>query len=170
MEQESVEDLILNGDVPTPIKPGDIGRSGAKLLGMLSETDNSGIEYKSFTEESATEDEYVTPVELNGHDDETKAPFKSKIVLPRISSPRVLEVLQTMATTFIAMKLMQEAKRIESNERDQGLRRKRKKFVEIPKRQKGPGGGARVRIKLIRKERRRRERRTRRNDTGPSRD
>ena len=60
MEQESVEDLILNGDVPTPIKHGDIGRSGAKLLGMLSETDNSGIEYKSFTEESATEEEYVT--------------------------------------------------------------------------------------------------------------
>ena len=66
MEQESVEDLILNGDVPTPIKHGDIGRSGAKLLGMLSETDNSGIEYKSFTEESATEEEYVTPVEVNG--------------------------------------------------------------------------------------------------------
>ena len=86
MEQESVEDLILNGDVPTPIKPGDIGRSGAKLLGMLSETDNSGIEYKSFTEESATEEEYVTPVELNGHGDETKTPFKSEIVLPRISS------------------------------------------------------------------------------------
>ncbi len=86
MEQESVEDLILNGDVPTPIKHGDIGRSGAKLLGMLSETDNSGIEYKSFTEESATEEEYATPLEVNGLSDETKAPFKSEIVLPRISS------------------------------------------------------------------------------------
>ena len=76
-----------------------------------------------------------------------------------------------MPTTFIATNLIQEVKRIESIERDQGLRRKRKKIVKLPKRRKGPGAGARVRIKLIRKERNERnERRTRRNETGPSRD
>ena len=54
MDQDSIEDVILNGNVQTPIKDSEIiGRSGAKMLGMVSD---SGMEYQSFTEESAMED------------------------------------------------------------------------------------------------------------------
>ena len=127
MEQESVEDLILNGTflhrLNTVILDG-----AAKLLECFPETDNSGIEYKSFTEESATEEEYVTPVEVNGLNDETKTLFRSEIVLPRISSTESARgAWVEKPTTFIATNLIQEVKRIESIERDQGLRRKRKK-------------------------------------------
>ena len=137
---------------------------------MLSETDNSGIEYKSFTEESATEDEYVTPVELNGHGDETKTPFKSKIVLPRISSTESARGASNDANNVYSNETNARSKKDRKHRKRSRTSSKEKKFVEIPKRQKGPGGGARVRIKLIRKERRKKERRTRRNDTGPSRD
>ena len=122
---------------------------------MLSETDNSGIEYKSFTEESAHRGRVCNSVEVNGLNDETKAPFKSEIVLPRISSTESARGALNDANNVYS-KLIQEVKRIESIERDQGLRRKRKKIVKLPKRRKGPGAGARVRIKLIRKERKER--------------
>ena len=53
MDQDSIEDVILNGNVQTPIKDSEIiGRSGAKMLGMVSDL----MEYQSFTEESAMED------------------------------------------------------------------------------------------------------------------
>jgi hypothetical protein len=87
MEQDSTEDIVLNGDVQTPIRDTDIGRSGAKMLGMFSETDNSGMDYQSFTEESAV-DEEVNDYgrEYKDADEETKAFYSNEIILPRISS------------------------------------------------------------------------------------
>ena len=88
MEQDSTEDIVLNGDVQTPIRDTDIGRSGAKMLGMLSETDNSGMDYQSFTEESAVDEEVndYGSREYKDADEETKAFYSNEIILPRISS------------------------------------------------------------------------------------
>ena len=108
---------------------------------------------------------------MNGLSDETKAPFKSEIVLPRISSTESARGALNDANNVYSKETNPRSKKDRKHRKRSRTSSKEKKIVKLPKRRKGPGAGARVRVKLIRKEgNERNERRTRRNETGPSRD
>ena len=129
MDQDSIEDVILNGNVQTPIKDSEIiGRSGAKMLGMVSD---SGMEYQSFTEESAMEDNegdyQAHSKEYKDAEDETKAFYSNEIVLPKISSAEHVIINKSDVTGSLLLPSSEEVKNNNNNNNKKNKKKNNKK-------------------------------------------
>ena len=129
MDQDSIEDVILNGNVQTPIKDSEIiGRSGAKMLGMVSD---SGMEYQSFTEESAMEDNegdyQAHSKEYKDAEDETKAFYSNEIVLPKISSAEHVIINKSDVTGSLLLPSSEEVKNNNNNNSKKNKKKNNKK-------------------------------------------